>query len=137
MTRSPSILADCIGQLAWLAQSTHQAHHQDSDATWRDCPRGTCQSAASFCGRLERALREELEPVQSTSHATVEQLVTATKQHGCALELCGNTTPEGWPYRAILVIEKPGQPESLARRLDELEAELARLASFVERVDAP
>lgn len=108
MTRSPSILADCIGQLAWLAQSTHQAHHQDSGVAWRECPRSTCQSAASFCARLERVLREELEPIQSTSHATVEQLVTETKLRGSSLSLWGHTKPERWPYRVLVAVGSPG-----------------------------
>lgn len=121
----PSALADAIGHIAWITQSTHQAHH-DERGDWTTCPRGLCRSSVYAVEKLKAALSAEMSGVQSTSHATVEQLVTATKARGCALALRGETKPEGWPFAVLLAISKPGGEaavelvEQAAARLSEL-----------------
>lgn len=139
MTRNPSILADCIGQLAWMANSVHQAHHLGETVGWRECKLGLCDGARRMVERLERVLRAELEPLQSTSHATVEQLITETKLRGSALSLRGTTTPEGWPYHVLVAVESPGN-EALGqvfRLVESTERRIAEMASSATKAEKP
>lgn len=135
MTRAPGILSDCIGHIAWTAQSVHQAHHLDNGHVgWRECPQGLCDGARKMEERLEATLRAELEPLQSTSHATVERLIAETKLRGSMLVLHGHTTPEGWACRVLLAVASPGN-EDVIELVEQLERIVAIRASFVARAE--
>ena len=32
----------------WMAETVHQAYHQDQPKTWRECPRDICSSTVRF-----------------------------------------------------------------------------------------
>ncbi len=46
-------------QVCWLAQTVHQAYHQDISGTWETCPRDVCKSSQQF---LQPTNAEVLEP---------------------------------------------------------------------------
>lgn len=41
---------DLLKSIAWMAQTIHQAHHDDVGGTWEGCPRNTCTHAAELNG---------------------------------------------------------------------------------------
>lgn len=36
--------------ITWMAQTIHQAYHQDQPGTWRDCPKNLCASTRTELG---------------------------------------------------------------------------------------
>lgn len=38
------LIAELRKHLAWMAQTMHQAYHQDIPTTWKECPRDVCAS---------------------------------------------------------------------------------------------
>jgi len=54
---SSHLLRLAAKNMCWIAQTVHQAHHQDvagetSPANWRDCSRGACRSMESMLGQV-------------------------------------------------------------------------------------
>jgi hypothetical protein len=39
---------NALRHIAWMAQTLHQAYHQDIPGTWHDCPRDICASTTMF-----------------------------------------------------------------------------------------
>ena len=35
---------EAMQHIKWMAQTVHQAYHQDKPGTWEDCPRAICAS---------------------------------------------------------------------------------------------
>lgn len=67
------------------------------------------------------------DPWEAIRHLTIDQLVTQVKLAGSSFLLCGNTTPENWPFRMILVIGKPGNEGALLL-IEKIREEFARRA---------
>lgn len=45
---------DLRKSIAWMAQTIHQAYHDDVGGTWEGCPRNTCTHAAELTGFRKR-----------------------------------------------------------------------------------
>jgi hypothetical protein len=56
-------LLNLLETIRWLAQTNHQAHHQNQSGTFQECPLGTCRTAA-------KALRDELATCGDTKRTT-------------------------------------------------------------------
>lgn len=57
--------ADLLETIHWMAQTFHQAHHQDHAGTWKECPKNTCNAA--------RQATEKAESTKVANEATQEK----------------------------------------------------------------
>lgn len=48
-TREPEIVAkEACEHMRWMAQTIHQAYHQDQGRVWQLCPRDVCKSTMDW-----------------------------------------------------------------------------------------
>jgi hypothetical protein len=66
--------------------------------------------------------------------ATADALITETKFRGSAIVLHGNTTPEGWPFRLIVAVGRPGNEPAIALA-DEFQRKLTEAGAPETRAD--